>query len=438
MPHPPRPKVSFVRSREWFVTLVPATILILIGLLFVMRFVEPGPPKRVVMATGSTAGAYYEFGQRFAQVLARSGVKLEVRPSKGSLDNLRLLEDEHSGVSIGLLQGGISNATQSPGLVSIGRMFHEPLWIFYRGSTTIDRLSQLKGKRIAVGPEGSGTRALAVKLLEANDVNEQTAKLSDLTTQDAVDAMAANQLDAIFLTISPQASLIQSLLRRADFRLVSLTQAEAYTKKFPFLAHLTLPQGVFDLVANVPSHDINLIGPRAALVVRSDLHPAIVALLAEAAQEIHGRSGLLNKANEFPTLTDPEFEMNPDALRYYKSGPTFWKRILPFWLANLAERLVILLLPVLTVVIPLSKAVPFLYRFRYRQRLHYWYKRLREVEIDLSSLTKGDDASALHAELDQIDEAVSNVPVPLQFAEQFYDLRSNIDLVRQRLQTRIA
>ena len=427
--------LSWLQGREWLLTAGPAALLVLVAFLFTLRFVEPGPPKVVVISTGGETGAYHAFGKRYAEILARSSVRLEVRSSAGSVENLARLRDQASGVSIALLQGGIGNAQEAPNVNSVGRVFHEPLWVFYRGET-IDRLGLLKGKRIAVGAEGSGTRVLSMALLAANAISQTTATLSPLTAQPAVDAMMAGQIDAVFLALAPQAPLIQTLLRSRDIKLMSFSQAEAYTKIFPYLARLTLPQGVIDLVANIPAQDMVLVAPTAALVVRGDLHPAIVALLAEAAQEVHGKIGLFNKAGEFPSQTDPDFEMDGDALLFYKSGPTFWKRFLPFWLANFAERLVVLLVPVLTVLLPLSKAVPAIYRWRIRQRLLQRYRQMKDIEARVAELPRDASTIAIRAELDQLEEAVAATRVPIQFSEQYYDLRDHLDQVRQRLAAR--
>ena len=428
---------SWMQGREWILTVVPGGLLIIAAFAFTLRFVEPGPPKVVKISTGGENGAYYAFGKRYADILARSGVKLEVMSSAGSVENLARLRDPGTGVGIALLQGGIGSSKVAPGVSSVGRVFHEPLWIFYRGEP-IDRLSQLKGKRIAVGADGSGNRVLAAALLEANDVTEATATLSPLSSQPAVDALNAGQIDAVFLALAPQAPLVQTLLRSPDIKLMSVTQADAYSKIFPFLAKLTLPQGVIDLVANIPARDVTLMAPTAALVVREDVHPAIVALLAEAAQEVHGKMSLFSKAGEFPSLNDPDFDMDQDAVRFYKSGPTFWKRFLPFWLANMAERMVVFLVPLLTILFPLSKALPAIYRWRIRQRLLARYKQMKDIELRLAELPQGANPSALLSETDALSETVARMPVPIQFSEQFYDLRDHLDQVRARLAARGA
>lgn len=432
---------SVAQGRELLLTLGPVVALIVVAFLLAWYFMPPPPPKQVVISTGGETGGYFAFGKRYAQSLAKHGVRLDVRTSAGSIENLQRLQDPKSGVAVALVQGGISNTEKAPSLVSIGRMFHEPLWIFYRGAP-IEKLAELSGKRLAVGVEGSGTRALANDILKAGQITEQSARLLPLTGQAAVDALRKGDLDAVFLALAPQAPLIQSLMRDPEIRLMSLAQADALTRIFPYLAKVTLPQGVFDLAANVPSRDITMVAPQAALIVHNSLHPAIIALLAEAAVEVHGRPSLFAKGGEFPTHTDPEFEMDPDALRYYRSGPTFWKRILPYWIANMVERAIVFLVPLLTLLIPLAKVVPAIYKWRFRQRLLHWYSRLKEVEEEVADLERGPAnvaaATEIHGKLDHIDDSVGRLPVPIQFAEQFYNLRNHLDLVRQRLQAKIA
>lgn len=430
---------SWAQGRELLMTLGPALVLILVAFLLAMRFMPPPPPKEVTITTGSESGGYYAFARRYAEIIGRHGVRVVVATSAGSIENLKRMQDPASGYAIGLLQGGIGDSASAPSLMSVGRVFHEPLWVFYRGET-IARLADLRGKRLGVGVEGSGTRALVDDVLKAGGIGPQAATLVPVTGQQAVDSLRKGELDVVFLALAPQAPIIQDLVRAADVKLMSFSQADALTKVFPYLARLTLPQGVFDLGANIPDRDVTLVAAQAGLVVQSTLHPAIIALLAEAAQEVHGKSSLFARAGEFPTHYDPAFEMDPDALRYYKSGPTFWKRILPYWLANLVERAIVFLVPLLTVMIPLVKIVPVMYRWRFRQRLLHWYARLKEVESDVAELPRGasDSAGDLHNQLDYIDDAVSRLPVPLQFAEQFYNLRNHLDLVRGRLKAKLV
>ncbi len=423
--------------RELAMVFAPAVLVCVGALWLAFQFVEPAPPKVVQMSTGGEAGAYYRFGKQYAELMKAQGVHIEVAPSAGAAENAKRLDDPASGFKIALLQGGIASADTSPDLVSLGRVFLEPLWIFYRGATTRTRLAELRGLRLAVGGEGGGTRVLAETLLKANNVTTANTTLLPLAGQKAVDALLGDQADAIFLAFAPQAPIIQELLRNPNVRLMSLAQAEAYTRIFPYLSKVVLPQGVIDLDANVPAADVTLVAAQAALVARKDLHPALAELMVDVVQSVHGKGGLFQRIGDFPKGQDPEFPMSDDAERIYKNGQPFLRRFLPFWLAKFIERTIVLVLPLATIFIPVAKLLPWLYEWRIKQRLLYWYGQLKTLEKRIGpgrgELATGQRRSECLTEIDRIDHAVSLIPVPLRYSDRLYELRAAIDLVRNRL-----
>lgn len=427
-----------ISAREIF--LFAFLILALVGgaAALMLRYMQPAPPNRITISTGGDTGAYFAFGKRYGQILEKAGVRLDVRTSAGSLENLARLKDANSGIDAAFLQGGITSAKEAPELLSIGRLFHEPLWIFYRGAETLDRLAQLTDKRLAVGPDGSGTRHLVVQLLAPSGVTHASATFLPLSGAAAIAALKEGGVDVVFLVAAVEAPQVQTLLRDPDVRIMSLLQAEAYTRLFPYLTRLVLPQGVVDLVKNVPPADVALLAPSAVLVVRQEMHPALTSLLAQAASEVHQAPSLFAKASEFPKTADPEFPVADSALRFYKNGAPFLQRYLPFWLANFVERMIVLGLPLATIAIPLFKVVPGLYKWRVRQRMLRWYAALKAVESRLDAQPSPGQIAQLTADVELIEDEVNDSPVPLGFSEQFYNLRSHIDLVRQRLQSRGA
>ena len=337
-----RPTFYRISAREIALIAVPVLLLVGGAIWLMLNYMQPAPPTRIVLSTGGQSGAYYAFAKRYEKVLDRAGIKLDIKTSAGSIENLKRLQDERSGVDAAFLQGGIASTKTAPTLQSVGRLFHEPLWIFYRGNETLDRLSQLAGKRLAIGPEGSGTRQLALQVLEPSGVSAASATFLPLGGAEATKALEEGAADVLFTVAAPEAPQVQSLLRAPGVRVLSLAQAEAYVRLFPFLTRLVLPQGVVDLVRNIPAADVVLLAPAAVLVVREDMHPALASLLAQAASDVHQSPSLFARASEFPKAVDPEFAVADSAARFYKNGPPFLQRYLPFWLANFVERMIVL------------------------------------------------------------------------------------------------
>lgn len=409
--------------------------LLLLGgaLWYGLSVIQPPPQREVVISTGGEAGGYHAFGKRYQAHLAKEGVKVRLVTSAGAIENLARLKDPQSKVTAALMQGGIGAGQDNAGLLSVGRIFYEPVWVFYRSTETWQRLAQLRGAKIAVGGEGSGTRALTTELLRLSRVGEDVATYLPLGGQAAVDALYDGRVDVAMLTFAPEAPVLQKLVRDPSIKLMSLEQADAMTRMLPYLAKVTLPRGVFDLEKNLPPDPVDLVAPVASLIVREDLHPSLVGLLAQALTEVHGGANLLQKSAEFPLASDPTFSMSDDATRFYKAGQPLLQRYLPFWLANFVERMLVVLLPLATLAVPIMKGVPALYRWRIRQRLQYWYGRLKKLEGTITRSGTKDFNQAHWAELELIDNAVQRLNVPKAFAEHYYNLRSHVDLVRGRL-----
>lgn len=424
-------KLDFVRLREWLVTAGPALLVIVAAFAVTAYFVKPAPPDVVVMSVGGEGGAYWRFAEAYREVLARDHITLDLRTSAGSRENLDRLRDDTADYSVALIQSGVTNPDDAPNLVSLGRMFHEPLWVFHRLPRDPQRLTDLRGKRLAIGAAGSGTRNLALRLLAANNLHGRTTRFVERGGQDAADALRAGDVDAIFLVSAPESELVQALLRDPKVKLMSFAHADAYARQFPFLSRVVLHRGVVDFATDRPRKDIVLLAPAANLVVRDDVHPALVFALAQAAAEVHGGAALLNPPGQFPQIQGTEFPASADAARFYRSGPPFFQRYLPFWIAVLMDRLLVLLVPIVTVLLPLVKIVPLVYAWRIRQRLLHWYGVLKELELSIDADPSQRDAHL--AALADIDAAVIRIPIPLTFSDQYYNLRGHIDIVRRKL-----
>ncbi len=398
-------------------------------------FVQSAPPDTITITTGPQGSAYQSIADKYRPILARNGVSLKVLTSKGSEDNLKRLADSSFHVDIGFVQGGVTNGVDTGKLVSLGSISYSPLLVFYRSARPMDLLSDLTGKRLAIGPVGSGTRALSLALLDVNGIQPGgVTTLLDMDAEVATKALTDGNLDAVFLmgdSASPQT--MRKLLLTPDIQLMDFTQADGYTRRIHYLNKLELPRGCVDFGKDIPSHDVHLVGPTIEIIARPELHPALSDLLLEAAAEVHGRPALFQLRGEFPASQEHEFHISPDALRYYKSGKSFFYRHFPFWLASLINRILVVFVPVVLVLIPGLRLIPAAYRWRIRLLIYRWYRALLTLEREPYEELTQEKREEFLKRLDHIETEVNRMKVPASFADQFYALRANISFVRGKL-----
>jgi TRAP-type uncharacterized transport system substrate-binding protein len=411
----------------------PSIVLGLLALGIAWWFVDPAPPERIVISTGLPEDANHRFAERYRDILKRHRVTLELKASEGAMENLKRLADPESGVDVGFVQGGTTGIVDSPDLVSLGGVYYEPLWVFYRSDREIRRLSDLQGRRVAVGRDGSGTRFLATQMLTDSGVSRDEAQLLDLRGGEAAHALMEGEIDAAFFLMTADAPLIRRLMHLKNVRLMSLEHAEAYTRHFPFLHRLTLPRGSISIELDLPDRDVELVSPVVTLAARRDLHPALAYLLLAATREVHHYSGLFERRNEFPSDKEADLEISDEARRFFRSGTPFLQRYLPFWLATLVDRFVLIIVPLLAILIPLTRVVPAIYAWRVRSRIYRWYGELKFLEAQIQSDPDPARVPEYEERLEWIDERVHRIPTPLAFSEHLYVMREHIELVRNRL-----
>jgi TRAP-type uncharacterized transport system substrate-binding protein len=419
----------FGLSRSVTIAALLFATLVLAGAVYL--FVQSAPPSTIAITSGPEGSIFHTNALRYAAILARYGVKLKVLTSEGSLENLNRLCDPSFRVDVGFVQGGMTNGATHE-LVSLGSISHQPLLVFYRGAP-VELLSDLAGKRIALGPVGSGTRSLALTLLAANGIKPGgTNTLLDWEPKQSSKALLDGTVDAVFL-MGEDASIavIIGLMRAPDIHLLNFRQADAYTRRFSYLSVTEFPQGVLDFGRNIPAQDLYLIGPTVELIAREHLHPALSDLLLGAARELHGKPTLLQRKGEFPAPLEHDIPISADAARFYKSGKGFFYRYLPFWLASLTSRIVVVFIPTVVVLIPLLRSIPAFYRWRIRTRLYRRYRALLSLERELFKESDPGKREQLLKRLDEIESAVNRMKVPAFSADQFYGLRGHIGFVRQ-------
>ncbi|WP_136419448.1 TAXI family TRAP transporter solute-binding subunit [Herbaspirillum sp. ST 5-3] len=431
-------KFSKFSLRDFLVAAGPAAIAIVLTCFLAYWWVDPSPPDHVTLSTGQENSAYEAFGKKYVAALAKAGIRVDLKPSLGSQENLQRLKDDSSGVDIAFVQSGSTQQEEAErkGLVSLGSLFTEPVWLFLRDAKHVSQLTQLKGLKINVGPEGTGVPKLFKEILSVNGVEPTDLRLSALENTPATVELLAGRIDGLVFSSAPDAPLIQMLLQTPGIKLFDFVQAEAYTRRFPFLSHVVLPRGIVDLGRDIPAKDYHLIAPTATLVARDDLHPALIDLFVQAASDIHGDAGWFHRKDEFPTASYTEIAVSPAAQKFYKNGAPLLQRYLPFWVANLLERMWVVVVALGALILPLSRIIPPLYVWKVRSRVYRWYGQLRAVEQAIEDVPQERQADVYRTQLERlndIEERVNRISIPLSFADELYGLRSHINFVRRRI-----
>ncbi len=418
-------------GRDFWKVYAPLAAVALAGLLWAIMVMAPPPPGTIRFAAGAQGGAYYTLAERYRRLLAEQGIDVVVIATAGSVDNLRLLEEDEADVAI--VQGGLASAADAELLRAAGGLFEEPFWVFVQVDHPARSFADLREARMAIGLPGSGTRALAdIVQREFGGAWAQTARL-EMGSAEAQAALFAGEIDAAAFAASAQAPYIQALLRSGAFRLLPFEEAPPLSRRIESLSEVVLVRGVVDIGLDIPDRDLPLIAAIAQLTVRQDIHPAIEAVLVDAAALIHSEPGVFSKGGSWPSLAYSDLPVSAQVARFYRDGPSFLRRYFPFGLANFMERAWVLLIPLLTLAFPLLRATPPIYRWRVRRRIYVWYKDLRALEARGRALEPGDDRAAIGRELERLQVEVGKLEVPLSYTDDLYRLRSQIEFVKQLL-----
>jgi len=405
----------------------PALAILIAGFAVAGNFVKPAPPDSLTIASGGPDGAYYGYAQKFRAILAREGAELDIKVTSGSVQNLAMLRAGE--VDAAFLQSGIANPMPDDALISLGSLYFEPLWVFHRAGVRIDLLSNLKGKTVAIGGVGSGTRRFVEPLLARNGIDRTNTKIVDRGGKPAADALRRGEVDAAFYIASAESPVIRALVQDPAFELLDFKRAEAYTRHYLYMSKVTLPRGMVSFTEDVPRKDKTLVAAAATMVVHENLHPALRTLLLRASSEIFESGGFFENPGQFPSAKYVDFPLSDKARRYIVDGPSLLDRYLPYWVADMIVRLSILLLPLITLMIPLMRIVPPLYKWRMRSRIVRWYKDMVKVEEQVRNAETAEEREAAFARLEEVDEEVSQVKVPVGYRDMHYTLRFHIDLM---------
>jgi TRAP transporter TAXI family solute receptor len=425
-------KRAGIRARDIVSTWGLAIAVLIAGFVVAYQFVEPAPPKRIVLATGVDGGAYQRFGEEYAAYLQTAGIEVELRTTEGSVENLALLRSGGE-IDLAFVQGGIAGSEVDDRVLAIGSLYLEPVWLFVDNESAIATIGDLQGKRIALGTEGSGTRAVATKLLAAHGIDSNSAEFVGIALDELDSAFTVGSIDAAFLVAAPESEYVSALFDRQDLSLQSLERTDAYVRQLSYLSKVDLPQGVIDLRSNKPDTDVQTVALTAMLATTDDLHPALIDLFLLAATHIHGQHSLLADAGEFPTPRFIDLPLSEGAERYFRRGPPFLMRYLPFWAATLIDRLWVMLFPVIGLAIPLVKVIPPAYRWQIRRRLLRLYSELEQIDPYGNGVRDAEDLAERLQQLEELDNDSIIASVPRGYTDDVYKLRRDIDLVRRRL-----
>jgi len=426
-------KFTSIFTREMLEATLPSVLLICLALFFAYKFIDPAPPRKIVIATGEADLNYNAYAAIYGVYLQKEGITLELRKTSGDTENLRLLKDPESDVDIAFIQDGMAHSEGAGSLLSLGSLYYQPVWIFCRCKATTTHLSALKGKRIAIGYAGNGTHTLVSTLLTESGINNSNTKLVSIGGEEAATALRQGKLDAALFVDVANSGMIHEMVTDKRLRLLSMDTAEAFSRKFAFMHHLVLPEGAMDLARNIPGHDVHLVAPTATLVVKESMHPALAYLMMKVIAEVHGGPSLFNTKGEFPSAKDTDFPLSTQALNFYKSGLPIIDKYLPFWAATFVNRTLIVILPLLALLIPLTKIIPMVYVWLVKRKLFRYYGELRFLDTQLQEIKSAADVEECLEKLNEIEAKVVNVKLPVPFSQYAYELRAHIELVRSKL-----
>ena len=419
-------------QKEWFKLGFGAFVLILLVLGISYQFIDPAPPKKLSIATGTTSGSYYKFAQEYKKLLEKEKFELLIVPTQGSVEALKKLQNKE--VDIAFVQGGVANEEEVKTLRSLASIYFEPLWIFYSEKFDFKYINELKGKKVSIGSEGSGTKPLALEILKQNSIDKTNTTLLELSNEAAQQALNEGEIDVLFSVISPSSKMVQSLLSNPKVKLLNIQRASAYSKKLHYLTPVSIGEGVVSLQNNIPPSNITLLSTTATLVGQKDLHPDLIRLILKTAKQVHSTPSLFENNEIFPSKKYLQIPLHVDAKHYLEKGDSFLEKIFPFWIASSIDRLVIMIIPLLTLLIPIIKGALPLYRWRIRSSIYKWYKILHEIDLKLESLDKS-ELPKIKEDLEKMAEDIQkNSKIPLSYMGEYYDLRVHSNLILGRIE----
>lgn len=415
-------------KNKFFTISIPIILLVIASFYITSQFIQPSPVKELTIATGSKSGNYYQTALEYKKLLEKEGVKINILESHGSIENIKLINENKA--DIAFIQNGTITSAQTNHISTLASIYYEPLWVFYKNDGySMEYIIQLISKKISIGKEGSGTKDLASRILKENGINKENSQILNYSSSKSKELLLKGKIDAMFVVTSHESKVVKELLANPKINVLSFKRSKAYSRKYTFLESLTLYEGTLDLYKNLPDENINLLSTTANLVVKEGVSEELLRLFLKKVKEVHKNKDLFAKQNQFPNLNNMKLETNETAQKYFTNGDTWLEKIFPYWVASNIDRLKILIIPLLTLMIPLFKGVLPLYQWSMRSKIYRWYDELMQYDIKIELLNKDE----LKNELEKLEnlqkEIRDETKVPLSFMGEYYNLIMHMDLI---------
>lgn len=421
-------------SRKTLLWLGPLLIVLLVVIL-ALPLIRPAAPREIDLFTAPKGTSQYRYAQRYAELLSGGGIEVQVIETEGVVDTLRRL-GQADGAAAGFVESGVEAGIDEPSLtenlVSLGSLAFEPLWLFVRSELGVEGLEDLRRRRVYLGPAESAGRAIATTLLKDSGIDSEvpTAEASELALGSVAADLVQGRIDAAFVVGEMRSPVISGLFETEGVEALSNQRAAAYTRLHPEWAELVLPEGTYSLPLNLPAADLHLVSPTLNLVVPDGTHPVVVDLLLEGARSIHREPTLFSARGTFPNMQHVSLPMSHAATRFYEEGPSRMRQVLPPWVATLADRFALFVLPVLSVAWILFKSIPAAVGIRFRMKTLALFRKLETIEQDFA---RQPDRERQLEELAEIDRDCASWRVPRMKLDAYFELRQAIHDLRERL-----
>jgi uncharacterized protein len=425
---------------RWVLIYTPVWALALLVFFWFSAAYMPLPPDTISISAGRPGGMYYAHSQQYAKLLKEHGVTLQIMESAGSGENLRRLRSSERTADIAFVQGGyaLSEAmdAESVAIQTLANVDIEPIWVFSRFKD-VDSLLRLQGAKVSIGQQGSGSRAVATRMLQQVRLEAKDLQLSEIVGLETVRALKDGSLDAAIFVAAANAPVVQQLLTTPGVYLALLKRSAALSERMPYLDARFVAAGSLLAQRTQPAQDTVLLSTLASVVAREDTHPLIKRLMTHTLIQTHSAAGPLHRADEFPHLKRLDFPSSPDAREVLRSGlPWFEAKLSPYW-AQTVYRMLFVGLPLIALAAFLCYAIPSYLHWRMQSSINRWYGELKFIENTLKSEKPGGmEVARFRQQLRDIGRQVRQLSVPKAYMQRVFLLHQHIDLVQAEIHKR--